>query len=39
LKHETCPFWPSRFLKKGDLLSLGLEGLGQQRQLLVPFKY
>lgn len=29
---------PPRFLKKGDVLTLGIEGLGEQRQLLAPFK-
>ncbi len=29
---------PPRFLKKGDLLTLGLTGLGEQRQWVVPFK-
>lgn len=29
---------PPRFLKKGDLLTLGLTGLGEQRQRVVPFK-
>ena len=26
------------FLKKGDVITLGIEGLGEQRQLVVPFK-
>ena len=26
------------FLKKGDVMTLGIEGLGEQRQLVVPFK-
>ena len=26
------------FLKKGDVATLGIEGLGEQRQLVVPFK-
>ncbi len=26
------------FLKKGDVVTLGIEGLGEQRQLVVPFK-
>lgn len=29
---------PQRFLKKGDVITLGIEGLGEQRQLVVPFK-
>jgi 2-keto-4-pentenoate hydratase/2-oxohepta-3-ene-1,7-dioic acid hydratase in catechol pathway len=29
---------PPRFLKKGDLMTLGIEGLGEQRQRVVPFK-
>jgi 2-keto-4-pentenoate hydratase/2-oxohepta-3-ene-1,7-dioic acid hydratase in catechol pathway len=29
---------PPCFLKKGDVMSLGLTGLGEQRQLVVPFK-
>ena len=29
---------PQRFLKKGDVLTLGIEGLGDQCQLVVPFK-
>ena len=29
---------PPFFLKKGDVMSLGLEGLGQQQQLVVAFK-
>ena len=29
---------PQRFLKKGDVLTLGIEGLGEQRQVVVPFK-
>ena len=28
----------SVFLKKGDVMTLGIEGLGEQRQLVVPFK-
>ena len=28
---------PPRFLQAGDLLTLGVEGLGEQRQLIVPF--
>jgi len=31
-------FKPPRFLKKGDVVTLGIEGLGEQRQLVVPFK-
>src|SRR5690606_30945607 len=27
-----------RYLKKGDVMTLGIEGLGEQRQLVVPFK-
>ena len=26
------------FLKKGDVMTLCIEGLGEQRQLVVPFK-
>jgi 2-keto-4-pentenoate hydratase/2-oxohepta-3-ene-1,7-dioic acid hydratase in catechol pathway len=29
---------PPLFLKKGDQMTLGIEGLGEQRQLVVPFK-
>ena len=29
---------PPLFLKKGDVMTLGIEGLGEQRQLVVPFK-
>jgi 2,4-diketo-3-deoxy-L-fuconate hydrolase len=29
---------PQVFLKKGDVITLGIEGLGEQRQLVVPFK-
>jgi 2,4-diketo-3-deoxy-L-fuconate hydrolase len=29
---------PPRYLKKGDVMTLGIEGLGEQRQLVVPFK-
>jgi 2-keto-4-pentenoate hydratase/2-oxohepta-3-ene-1,7-dioic acid hydratase in catechol pathway len=29
---------PKRFLKAGDVMSLGIEGLGQQTQRVVPFK-
>jgi len=29
---------PPTFLKKGDVLTLGVEGLGAQRQVVVPFK-
>jgi 2-keto-4-pentenoate hydratase/2-oxohepta-3-ene-1,7-dioic acid hydratase in catechol pathway len=29
---------PPVFLKKGDVMALGIEGLGEQRQLVVPFK-
>jgi 2,4-diketo-3-deoxy-L-fuconate hydrolase len=29
---------PQRFLKKGDVMTLGIEGLGEQRQLVVPFR-
>ena len=31
-------FKPPKFLKKGDVVTLGIEGLGEQRQLVVPFK-
>lgn len=29
---------PPQYLKKGDVMTLGIEGLGEQRQLVVPFK-
>ncbi|MCY1535749.1 Ureidoglycolate lyase [compost metagenome] len=29
---------PPLFLKKGDVMTLGIEGLGEQRQDVVPFK-
>ena len=29
---------PPVFLKKGDVMELGIEGLGTQRQIVVPFK-
>ncbi len=29
---------PPVFLKKGDVMVLGIEGLGEQRQVVVPFK-
>ncbi|MDB5751144.1 MAG: 2-keto-4-pentenoate hydratase/2-oxohepta-3-ene,7-dioic acid hydratase-like protein [Ramlibacter sp.] len=29
---------PPQFLKKGDVMTLGIEGLGEQRQVVVPFK-
>ncbi len=29
---------PPKYLKKGDVMTLGIEGLGEQRQLVVPFK-
>jgi 2-keto-4-pentenoate hydratase/2-oxohepta-3-ene-1,7-dioic acid hydratase in catechol pathway len=29
---------PQMFLKAGDTLALGVEGLGQQRQTVVPFR-
>lgn len=29
---------PPLFLKKGDLMSLGIEALGEQRQVVAPFK-
>jgi len=29
---------PQRFLRKGDVMTLGIEGLGEQRQRVVPFK-
>lgn len=29
---------PPVFLKKADVMTLGIEGLGEQRQLVVPFK-
>ncbi|MFY8104581.1 MAG: fumarylacetoacetate hydrolase family protein, partial [Ramlibacter sp.] len=29
---------PQRFLKKGDVMTLGIQGLGEQRQEVVAFK-
>jgi 2-keto-4-pentenoate hydratase/2-oxohepta-3-ene-1,7-dioic acid hydratase in catechol pathway len=29
---------PPLYLKKGDVMTLGIEGLGEQRQVVVPFK-
>ena len=29
---------PQRFLQKGDVLTLGVQGLGEQRQVVLPFK-
>jgi 2-keto-4-pentenoate hydratase/2-oxohepta-3-ene-1,7-dioic acid hydratase in catechol pathway len=29
---------PPTYLKKGDVVTLGIEGLGEQRQVMVPFK-
>ena len=29
---------PPVFVKKGDVMTLGIEGLGDQRQVVVPFK-
>ena len=29
---------PPMYLKKGDVMTLGIQGLGEQRQLVVPFK-
>jgi len=29
---------PPLFLKKGDVMTLGIEGLGEQRQVVLPFK-
>jgi 2,4-diketo-3-deoxy-L-fuconate hydrolase len=29
---------PPLFLKKGDVMKLGIEGLGEQQQVVVPFK-
>jgi 2-keto-4-pentenoate hydratase/2-oxohepta-3-ene-1,7-dioic acid hydratase in catechol pathway len=29
---------PQVFLKAGDVMTLGIEGLGQQSQKVVPFK-
>jgi 2-keto-4-pentenoate hydratase/2-oxohepta-3-ene-1,7-dioic acid hydratase in catechol pathway len=31
-------FKPPKYLQKGDVVTLGIEGLGEQRQLVVPFK-
>jgi 2-keto-4-pentenoate hydratase/2-oxohepta-3-ene-1,7-dioic acid hydratase in catechol pathway len=29
---------PQVFLKAGDVMTLGIEGLGEQRQTVVPFR-
>ena len=29
---------PPLYLKQGDVMTLGIEGLGEQRQVVVPFK-
>jgi 2,4-diketo-3-deoxy-L-fuconate hydrolase len=29
---------PPKFPKKGDIVPLGMDGLGAQQQLVVPFK-
>ena len=29
---------PPTYLKKGDVMTMGIEGLGEQRQVVVPFK-
>ncbi len=29
---------PPKYLKKGDVMTLGIEGLGEQRQLVIPYK-
>jgi 2-keto-4-pentenoate hydratase/2-oxohepta-3-ene-1,7-dioic acid hydratase in catechol pathway len=29
---------PALYVKKGDVMTLGIEGLGEQRQRVVPFK-
>jgi 2-keto-4-pentenoate hydratase/2-oxohepta-3-ene-1,7-dioic acid hydratase in catechol pathway len=29
---------PPLYLKKGHVMTLGIEGLGEQRQVVVPFK-
>ena len=29
---------PPLYLKKGDVMTLGIEGLGDQRQEVIPFK-
>ena len=29
---------PPKYLKKGDVMTLGIQGLGEQRQVVVPFK-
>jgi 2,4-didehydro-3-deoxy-L-rhamnonate hydrolase len=29
---------PPLYVKKGDVMALGIEGLGEQRQVVVPFK-
>jgi 2-keto-4-pentenoate hydratase/2-oxohepta-3-ene-1,7-dioic acid hydratase in catechol pathway len=29
---------PPKYLKKGDVMTLGIQGLGEQRQLVIPYK-
>ena len=29
---------PPKYLKKGDVMTLGIEGLGEQRQLVTAYK-
>jgi 2-keto-4-pentenoate hydratase/2-oxohepta-3-ene-1,7-dioic acid hydratase in catechol pathway len=29
---------PPLYLKQGDVMTLGIDGLGEQRQVVVPFK-
>jgi 2-keto-4-pentenoate hydratase/2-oxohepta-3-ene-1,7-dioic acid hydratase in catechol pathway len=29
---------PPVYLRKGDVITLGIEGLGEQRQVVMPFK-
>jgi 2-keto-4-pentenoate hydratase/2-oxohepta-3-ene-1,7-dioic acid hydratase in catechol pathway len=29
---------PPKYLKKGDVMTLGIQGLGEQRQMVVPYK-
>jgi 2-keto-4-pentenoate hydratase/2-oxohepta-3-ene-1,7-dioic acid hydratase in catechol pathway len=31
-------FKPPKYLQKGDVMTLGIEGLGEQRQTVVGFK-
>jgi 2-keto-4-pentenoate hydratase/2-oxohepta-3-ene-1,7-dioic acid hydratase in catechol pathway len=29
---------PPLYLKEGDIMTLGIEGLGEQKQVVVPFE-